>query len=168
MSCVPVFLATPSPQHMVWHPACSPVGWIEAWSIRTFDLRMQRGMYTMASWWVVILLYNMLKSMNICPYPKTIALMNKYTLFLYVFHPLFLAILGCYVFAYTNGINIFLEVICLYLFSLAGCFIIFLVVFIALPLLVRFIKGKGKLSAHSVQALCRCPAHSSHLANWVG
>jgi hypothetical protein len=116
---------------------------MEAWSIRTYDSRLQRALYTASCWWVVIFMYNIAKSQNACPYPKFLALFNKYTLFLFVFHPLFLSILACYVIVYTNNINMFVETILLYVFALVGCFLVFILVFMGLPFIIRMVKGKG-------------------------
>jgi hypothetical protein len=78
-----------------WTEPVGSAGWMEAYSIRMFDGRGDRMMYLANMWATVWFLFEALRVYDDCPFPTVIKRLNTYSLLLYVYHPLFLALTRC-------------------------------------------------------------------------
>lgn len=68
-----------------------------------------------------------------CPFPKVVTHLNKYSLLLYVYHPLFLSFTCCYVVAYTTSMPCLVETAMLYVSAIGGCMVMYFAVVVGGP-----------------------------------
>ena len=100
-------------------------------------------------------LYEVLKVFPDCPYPSALSSLNKYSLILYVYHPLFLSFTSCYIIAYTTTIPCVLETAMLYFSALGGCYLFYFAIYTGGPWAKRLYaerSGQGAKDSELPQA----------------
>ncbi|KNC76889.1 hypothetical protein SARC_10632 [Sphaeroforma arctica JP610] len=129
---------------MFWTDPINSDGWLEANSIRTYDDRLNRFMYTANNWVGLWVTYTLAKAINDTPFPQFFAAMSKYVLILYIFHPLFLSYVSCNVIVYSDNWPRLLETVVLYTSAIIGCGNIYAIIFLVTPRVVKRFGGRVK------------------------